>query len=147
MFGTDRQGYRQFFIDCRKRQLSGARLEPLEQMIVQLLDRHPEYQVLLDRGDQALEQDFLPEMGQTNPFLHLGLHISLIEQLNTDRPPGIRSLYQQLCQKLGGDTHAAEHLLMERLAETLYQAQRQARVPDETAYLADVQGLLRRLPG
>ena len=139
MFGNDRQGYRQFFIDCRQKQRSGAALEPLERLIVQILNQHPEYQSLLDRGDQALEQDFLPEMGQTNPFLHLGLHISLAEQLNTDRPPGIRSLYQQMRQKLGGDAHATEHLLMDCLSKTLYQAQAQGRPPDEASYLAAIQ--------
>lgn len=120
-------------------------MEPLEQLIVQLIERHPEYQGLFDAGDKALEREFLPELGQTNPFLHLGLHISLVEQLNTDRPPGIRGLYQETCQKLGGDTHAAEHLFMEYLNEAMLQAQRSGRAPDEAAYMAGLREAISRL--
>lgn len=145
MFGNDRQGYRQYFLNCRAKQLAGAPLEPLEQIIVQIINQHPEYQPLLDAGDKALERDFLSGLGETNPFFHMGLHISLVEQLTTDRPQGIRSLYQEASQKLGGDNHAADHLLMDCLSETLYQAQSRGHPPDEQAYLASIQAALLRL--
>lgn len=138
MFGNDRQGYRQYFLNCRKKQLAGAPLEPLEQLIVRVIEQHPEYHPLLDGGEKALERDFHPALGEMNPFFHLGLHISLAEQLGTDRPAGIRSLYQAVRQKLGSDAHATDHLFMECLSDTLSQAQSQGRPPDEDSYLAAV---------
>ncbi|TVQ46689.1 MAG: DUF1841 family protein [Gammaproteobacteria bacterium] len=120
----------------------GAPLEPLERQLAELIERHPEYHGLLARPEASLEREFTPEGGQSNPFLHLGLHMALLEQVTTDRPPGIRALWQQLCAR-HGDPHAAEHAMMEVLAETLWQAQRDQCAPDERAYLA----ALRRLTG
>lgn len=145
MYGNDRQAYRQFFLNCRAKQLAGARLEPMERIIVQIIEQHPEYHGLLDAGDKALEKEFLPELGEVNPFLHLGLHISLMEQLDTDRPSGIRALYQTTCQKLGGDSHAADHLFMDHLGEAIFQAQRSGRAPDEAAYMAGLGQAVSRL--
>ena len=64
----------------------------------------------------------------------MGLHLAIREQVATDRPAGIARLHAALSQRLGG-AHAAEHAMLEPLAETLWEAQRDARLPDELAYL------------
>ena len=69
-----------------------------------------------------------------NPFLHMGLDLAIREQVATDRPPGIANLHADLTRRAGG-AHAAEHLMIEPLAETLWEAQRNGRPPDESAYL------------
>ena len=69
-----------------------------------------------------------------NPFLHMGLHLAVREQISIDRPPGVRELHGQLQQRYG-DVHEAEHAMMEALAETLWEAQRNGRAPDEAHYL------------
>ena len=89
------------------------------------------------------EKDYTPEGGETNPFLHLGMHISLREQLDTDRPRGIALLYRQLSQR-AVDLHQAEHWLMECLGQTLWEAQRNNQMPDEQAYLECARRLLAR---
>jgi hypothetical protein len=109
-------------------------LEPLEHQIAALVRQHPEYRTLLADAQAAIACDFTPEAGETNPFLHLGLHLALLEQVTTDRPPGIREHYQRLVRRTG-DAHTAEHLAMECLAKALWDAQRAQRPPDETAYL------------
>ena len=109
-------------------------LEPLEHQIASLVREHPEYQALLADPEAAIEHEFTPEGGKTNPFLHLGLHLALLEQVTTDRPRGIRDQYRRLVQRTG-DVHAAEHLAMECLARTLWDAQRGQCQPDEAAYL------------
>jgi hypothetical protein len=101
-------------------------------LIADVIALHPEYQPLLQHADAALGFD-TPSMGE-NPFLHMGLHLAVREQLSIDRPPGIRELRGTLAAKLG-DEHAAEHALMESLAETLWEAQRAGLAPDERAYL------------
>ena len=86
--------------------------------------------------------EFLPETGDANPFLHLAMHLSLQEQISTDRPTGITALYQQLT-RLTGDPHTADHQLMECLGVMLWEAQRNHALPDESAYLECVRGLFK----
>jgi hypothetical protein len=143
LFGQDRDQLRDFY--CRAWQASreGRPLQPLQAQIVAVIERHPEYQPLLEKPDRALNREYLPESGETNPFLHMGMHLAIQEQVDTDRPPGMRDLYKQLL-KMVGDAHALEHRLMECLAETLWAAQRHGRPPDEAGYLACIRGLARR---
>ena len=133
IFGSDRNRLRQYYLDAWQKRHTGEKMEPLEALIVAVVAQHPEYHALLESGD-ALDQDFTPEQGQTNPFLHMGMHISLAEQIGTDRPAGIRDIHQRLCRK-HGDAHSAEHRMMECLGLILWEAQRQNRPPNEEAYL------------
>jgi len=131
---------RRFLLNAWRKAGEGAPLEPLEEQIVGVIRAHPEYRALLEDSDAALSRDFPPESGETNPFLHLSLHLAILEQVATDRPPGIRTAYRHLVAA-EGDAHQAEHRIMECLAQALWEAQRAGRPPDETAYL----GCLERL--
>jgi len=108
-------------------------LEPMEALIADVIEIHPEYHALLAASDDIKQQEFTPEQGQTNPFLHMGMHITLREQAGTDRPAGIRAIHQKLVSKNGA--HEAEHAMMECLGQTLWNAQRNNQPPDEAAYL------------
>lgn len=141
MFGNDRTQMRRFFTETWRKAKAGEVLIPLEQLISGIIQQHPEYHLLLESPDSSLDKDFLPDGGETNPFLHLGMHISLQEQIGTDRPAGIRQLYQKAVKK-AGDGHAAEHQLMECLGRMLWEAQRENRAPDEQAYLQCIQRLV-----
>jgi len=141
MLGSDRQQMRQVFVEAWRKQRDGVSMEPLEHMIVSVVLEHPEYHELLADPENALHQEFPPEAGESNPFLHMAMHISLQEQISTDRPSGITGLYQRLTQRLG-DVHEAEHQLMECLAHMLWEAQANQRMPDEQAYLECVKRLV-----
>jgi hypothetical protein len=134
MFSPSREQARQFFFDAWKKHQASRPLTPLEAMAVDLILGHPEYHAILDNPGRYLDKDFLPESGDTNPFLHLQLHLAVEEQLSIDQPPGILDHYHRLLAK-HGDPMAAQHLLMECLAETIWQAQRNHSVPDTTLYL------------
>jgi hypothetical protein len=140
MFGQNRQQLRQFYHDVWKKKLAGQTLNALETSIAQVIEQHPEYHTVFN-SEASLEQEYFVEDGQTNPFLHMGLHISLHEQISTDRPAGIRALYQQLQAKLG-TAHDTEHQMMECLTESLWLAQRNNQQPSESAYLRALQNLL-----
>ena len=94
---------------------------------------------LFGQGD--LDKDFTVEQGETNPFLHMGLHLGIREQVATDRPAGIRAVFEQLAAKTG-DGHSAEHRMIDCLAEALWTAQRENRPPDEQEYLRQLRRLL-----
>ncbi len=119
---------------------AGDVLSPLEAQIVAVIQDHPEYQAAV--LDEDLERAYTPDEGGTNPFLHMGLHLALRDQVATDRPPGIRDVFAKLAAR-AGDRLVAEHRAIDCLAETLWEAQRAGALPDEQAYLEK----LRRLAG
>jgi hypothetical protein len=135
MFKPDREQIRRVFLEAWRKAKAGEALEPLEQQIVQVARQHPEYHSVLEAGDAALARDWLPEQGQTNPFLHMGLHLGMLEQVSTDRPAGIRKLYQRTIERCRGDVHEAEHRIMDCLAEAVWKAQRGGGDFDEKALL------------
>jgi len=143
MFGNDRNQLRQYYIDAWTKAQAGQLLEPLETIIADVIRLHPEYQGILSDKDKALGREYLPESGESNPFMHMGMHIAIHEQLNADRPAGIRDLYEKICTR-HGDTHAAEHLMMECLGEMMWQAQRQGTLPDESFYLQRLKQLTKQ---
>jgi hypothetical protein len=133
---------RRIFTEAWRKLRENEPLDPLEQLIVRIVHQHPEYHVLLETEEAALDRDYRPEDGESNPFLHLGMHISLHEQIDTDRPAGITALHREMMLKIG-DPHQVEHQLMECLGRMLWEAQRAQRLPDEQAYLECVRSLLR----
>lgn len=124
---------RQVYLTVWNKIQQGQILEPLESVIADVIKWHPEYHDLLAAGESAQQAEFTPESGQSNPFLHMGMHIAIREQAHTDRPPGIKKLHSKLCRKKG--EHEAEHLMMECLGQSLWLAQRNNSMPDESAYL------------
>ncbi len=134
-----RDQVRQVYLDVWSKMQGKKLLEPMEAIIADIIQSHPEYHNLLDKGEHARDQDFLPEQGKTNPFLHMGMHIALREQANTDRPVGFRSIYQKLSDKHG--QHKAEHAMMECLAEALWRSQRDNLPFDEIAYVSSLEKL------
>lgn len=134
MFNPGRDDVRRFFCEAWSRHLGGLPLTPLQAIAVEWVGRHPEYHPLLVDEAAALAAEFPPESGRENPFLHLSLHLSLVEQLQIDQPPGIRSAWQALVQRIG-DEHAAAHRAIDALAETLWEAQRDRSPPSNDRYL------------
>ena len=108
-------------------------LEPMEALIAEVIEIHPEYHALLDDDEHASQQEFTPEQGRTNPFLHMGMHIALREQASSDRPAGVRALHRMLCARNGA--HEAEHAMMECLGQALWNAERNGEEPDLAGYL------------
>jgi hypothetical protein len=130
---NNREEMRRHYLAAWQRRRDGLPLTPLDAQIADVIALHPEYQPLLEDPD-ALAAEFTVEQGRINPFLHMGLHLGLREQLATRRPAGIEQVHARLATKLGS-THDAEHRMIEVLAETLWEAQRAGRAPDEQRYL------------
>ena len=130
-----REQLRQTYADAWRKHLAHSPLTPLEVMIADVIGVHPEYQAIVSDADAALAFEPSVSTGAENPFLHMGLHLAVREQVSIDRPPGVRELHR-LLQARYGDLHRAEHALMEALGEALWQAQRAGRPPDEGYYLA-----------
>jgi hypothetical protein len=137
----DRDSGRIFFLEVWGKNKKKLPLEALEQMVLDVILQHPEYHVILEKDEKEISaMEFTPEMGMTNPFLHMGMHITILEQIGSNRPSGITSLYQQLLPKYPS-AHDLEHRIMECLGESLWMAQRNNTLPDEAQYLEQVKRL------
>jgi len=132
--GQNRDALREAWRSAWRRQGDGLPLEPLQVQMVDLIGLHPEYHALMSAVAPA------DSPSAANAFLHLGLHLALREQLVTDRPRGIAAVHRRL-GAAGSDAHDVEHRMIEVLAQTLWEAQRAGRMPDEQLYLE----ALRRL--
>lgn len=133
MFNPSREQVRRFFCDTWQKQSQRRPLVGAEVSAADIVARHPEYHLLLADADAALAQDWTPEGGAMNPFLHLSLHLAIHEQVSIDQPPGIRLAFEQLRARM--DPHAAEHVLLECLGETLWRAQREGQPMDALSYV------------
>jgi hypothetical protein len=133
VFNPSREQVRRFFCDAWQKHRDRLILEGAEVTAADLIEQHPEYHALLESPEAAIEQEFTPESGQMNPFLHLSLHLAIADQISIDRPPGIRAAYHTLRQRL--EVHAAEHAILECLGETLWRAQQDGGAIDAEQYL------------
>ena len=136
VYGQNRNQMRQFFINVWRKANAADQppLEPLEKLVATVIEQHPEYQAILASPDVALGQEFLPESGHSNPFLHMSMHIAIQEQLGSRRPDGINSIWAALASR-----HNSLHE-----AEMLWQAQRTQQEPDQSAYLRQLRTLVEK---
>lgn len=135
LFGDKREDTRAVFFSAWHKHRNGEALEGIEKLIINVARHHPEYHSVLADPERYTDHDYSPEHGEINPFLHMGMHITIEEQLMIDQPHGIRDRYQKLLSAIQ-DEHAVQHGMMECLAEMLWQASQNRSAPDESVYLS-----------
>ena len=133
LFDPSRDQVRNFFCESWRKHRERLILEGAEATAADLIAEHPEYHALLENQEAAIEQEFPPEGGQMNPFLHLSLHLAIAEQISIDQPRGIKAAYFALRRKM--EVHDAEHAIMECLGEIIWRSQREKAPMDGEAYL------------
>lgn len=131
MFDPSREQVRDLFFGTCRKYRAGEPLAGIESLALDVILLHPEYHGVLGQPEKFRERDYTDE---SNPFLHMSLHLALEEQLSIDQPPGIRGSYEKMLLKFK-DRHAALHQAIECLAETMWRAQRDNAPPDAAAYL------------
>ena len=142
MFNPSRDQARAFLFDTWEKHRAGAALTPLEQVALSVILEHPEYHAVLGDRERYLDRDWKPEGGETNPFLHLQMHLAIEEQLSIDQPPGIRAAVEALARRRGS-MHDARHDVMDCLAEMIWNAQRHGAAFDNATYLDCIQRPVR----
>ena len=138
MFNPTRDQARDFLFEAWRKFRATEQLTAMESLAVEIISLHPEYHMMLNNRDRYLEswrdRDYPPEFGETNPFLHINMHLSIREQVSIDQPKGVKEFHSALSSKLGS-TLAAEHEMMDCLAEMIWHAQRHRTAPDAQVYL------------
>jgi hypothetical protein len=133
MFAPTKEEVRHFFCDTWRKAQANDLLTPLEAIARDWLLQHPEYENDFI-NPEAGSKDYRIEQGQSNPFLHLSMHLSIAEQISIDQPRGIRDAFLALAQRLGSE-HEAHHEIMECLGQMMWTAQRNGTPPDGDAYV------------
>lgn len=141
MYDVNTHDVRRFFAEVWQHRLTPLSLSALQQKALRIIEAHPEYHRYLDHIDDYLDKNWLPENGESNPFLHMSLHLSIQEQAAIDQPHGIRHIHQTLCS-YHNDWLKAEHLMMEALAEILWTAQRYNTGLDVNFYMTRLRKLI-----
>lgn len=147
MFNPTRDQARDFLFEAWRKFRAQEPLVALESMAVEVISLHPEYHAMLANRDGYLEtyrdRDYPPEFGETNPFLHINMHLSIREQVSIDQPPGVQGAHRALSSKFGSAL-TAEHEMMDCLGEMIWHAQRHRSAPDAQIYLRCIEGKLRK---
>jgi hypothetical protein len=132
VFDPSREEVRSLFFETWRKYRAGQPLAAgMESLVLDIVLLHPEYHDALSHPERFREKDYTDE---SNPFLHMSLHMAIEEQLSIDQPPGIAVQFDKLVSKTR-DRHAALHEAVECLAETLWRAQRDEVPPDAAFYL------------
>ena len=134
MFNPSREEVRRFFRDTLSKRRSGSPLAPIEAIASDWLELHPEYFDALAPIREGEPDPFEAREGEANPFLHLSMHLAIVEQVSIDQPAGIRAAVESLTARLGS-VHDAHHEAMECLGEMLWTAERHRTPPDGVAYV------------
>ena len=135
MFNPSQHDVRNFFFDTYRKHKEQQLLNDLEKIALSIIFEHPEYENYLTNRERYLEYVWAVDNGETNPFLHLSMHMTIIEQLSIDQPHGIKASYKRLCTQYTNE-HKAQHELMDCIAEMVWQAQRIRSIPDPEIYFA-----------
>lgn len=134
MFDLSLDDVRNFFFGVYQKFNDKVVLTDLEKIAHSIILEHPEYLPILNNPQKYLNYIWHPQRDEVNPFLHLSLHLSIIEQVSIDQPLGIKDLYHKLLIKYGNQ-HEAEHQLMDCLVEMIWQAQQSQTNPNPAIYL------------
>ena len=138
MFSQDRSKQREFLAKSWQKHISAQILEPLELQLALIVQKHPEYQALIN----DINLEYFPEQGKTNPFLHINLHLALQDQLALNQPIGINDIYKKLIV-IHSDTHEVEHMMMECIAEMIFNSQKNNATLDQDNYLINLKNLIK----
>ncbi len=134
LFNPSRDEVRTFFFDTWTKFKKNLVLTDLEKIALGIIHMHLEYHAILNAPEQFKHQEYFPEFGETNPFLHMSLHLSILEQISINQPIGITDIYEKLKLKHQNE-HDAQHDILECLGEVIWQAQRNNTALDANYYV------------
>ena len=86
--GQSRDQLREMYRAAWRKFKQQQTLSPLDKQVVAVISEHPEYHVIVESAAADLA-NYSPRSGQLNPWLHMGLHLAIREQVATNRPPAL----------------------------------------------------------
>ncbi len=115
-------------------------LEGEEAFFAQVMLEHREHHPVFDMGEAAFKIDFSARR-ETNPFLHISLHVMAEQQIASRQPVETEEVF--LALKAGGALrHDVIHKIGGALAQVLQDAFLKNKPIDEVDYLVRLKNLL-----
>ena len=131
IYTNDRDKIRGYFFTAWNKYRNKEELNDLEQQLVEIILIHPEYHDILDNPKQYHEKNF---ESIDNPFMRMGLHLAVREQVSLDAPKGMTSVYQTLLTR-EKDLVKAERMIVDCLWRIIAETQTGERLFDEGEYM------------
>ena len=138
--GQNREQLRQMYLDAWRKYTARQPLSRWKPNLPPSSPSTPNTSPCSNPAPRRSTADYTPEGGRENPFLHMGLHLAIREQVATDRPPGIAQIHQSLSSASATPTPPSTPC-WSCLAETLWESQRSGSAPDEQRYLERLRAL------
>ncbi len=107
------QQVRSYFYNSWQKHQKKELLTDLEKLICDCIILHPEYHSILSNAESVNKNYELKD----NPFFHLSMHLTILEQVNINQPIGIANIFHSLSNKYS--RHDAIHLMINCLQITL----------------------------
>lgn len=117
--------YRVFFLQAWKKHLQGSKLSDLESQVRDVLLLYPQYISELNQDKTYPLED--------NPYIQMGLHLTVWDQVRTNRPEGIRPWFLEAC--VANSQKEVEQLMLMVLRQTVYVSYQAGNLPCEQKYL------------
>lgn len=130
---SNQEEVRRFFAQVWQKRWVGN-LSLMEERVLKIILAHPEYTPYLENIEEYVDKEWPVSGSESNPFLHLSLHLSLQEQVAIDQPHGIAAIHQKLIMQKGNAIEA-EHMMMGPLTEMIWKAQKYHTGLDVKSYL------------
>ena len=138
---NNRAQMRQPFFEAWEKFQTKQPLSDLEQQLLQVIIEHPEYHYLFQDPEKYKDKDFSAESGETNPYMHFGVHLAIRDQVSMHLPLGIREVFEKLCEQQGSKLEA-EHRMIECFSNALWQAMQSGEAFNNDEYLRACRELL-----
>ncbi len=118
--------HRKVFYDAWMRHQERLALSEFDQRLIQVMLKYPQY-------THCITPEEIPVEEGLNPYVVMGAHLELSEQIALDRPQGVRKVFQDLVIRY--DDQKAEKMMLDVLLSVLSQSYQRSEVPDYQVYL------------
>ncbi|AGF49226.1 DUF1841 family protein [Candidatus Kinetoplastidibacterium galati] len=139
MFNPSLDQARYFFIEVWNKHKLSKTLTPIEKTTIACILEHPQFYKDLD-NKESIKNSYNSNFPESNPFLHLSMHLAISEQLLIDQPCGIKAAYNKLITS--NDPHTAIHKIIKCLTLTIQYSQTHRLELDSNKYMNLIKDLI-----
>lgn len=125
---------RKIWCEVFAKSMGSGQLTEMEAAMASIIALHPEYEWVLGDVAVAVGHEFSIDCWESNPFLHLSLHLAIAEQLKPGGQNEVHRMFTEI-EALADSRHDAEHFAMGCLAASISESRRKGTALTTDNYL------------
>jgi Domain of unknown function (DUF1841) len=125
---------RKIWCEVYTKSMNSGELTEMEAAMASIIALHPEYEWVLGEVAVAVTHEFSIDCWESNPFLHLSLHLAIAEQLKSGGQNDVHEVFAEMAV-LADSRHEAEHFAMGCLAASISESRRKRTALTTDNYL------------